>query len=131
MRKFILITIVLASIILTSCATKSKVRPIALLEKSWTQSSEDKISDDIEIYRPSDSKDFPTSRYRQILEFEDNDVCKYLVLAPNDGHYMETGNWEFDDKTNIIKISNSDSEMIYEFEMMELTQDILKLKVKN
>lgn len=132
MRKSILITVVLSStLFLTSCATKSQASPIALLEKSWTQSPEEKTSDDIEIYRSSDSRDFPASRYRQILEFEDNDVCNYLVLSPNDGHYMETGNWEFDDKTNSITISNSDSEIIYEFELVELTEDILKLKVKN
>ena len=43
---------------------------------------------------------------------------------------MEKGKWEFDEKTNSIKVLNSDSEIIYEFEIVGLTDDLLKLKLK-
>ena len=132
MRKLIVISIVLASVILlSSCGKKPASNKVTMLEKSWTQSSEEKTSDEIEIYRPSNYKDFPPSRYRQIFNFKDNNACEYLVLSENDAHFMETGNWEYDDITKTIKISNSDSIMIYEFEIVELTTMILKLKAKN
>ncbi len=132
MRKLIVISIVLASVILlSSCGKKPAANKVSMLEKSWTQSSEEKTTDEIEIYRPSNYKDFPPSRYRQIFNFKDNNVCEYLVLSENDAHFMETGNWEYDDNTKTIKISNSDSIMMYEFEIVELTAMILKLKTKN
>lgn len=113
-----------------SCKKNDEVNNVAFLEKSWTQSFEEKTSDEIEIYRPSDFVDFPLSRYRQIFKFDDN-ACHYLVLAENDGHYMAKGSWEYNDKTNIIKIFSSNSQMIYEFEVVEVTEHLLKMKLKN
>ena len=131
MSRLILITFLVASVaLITSCEKKQKGFQASLLEKSWTQSFEEKTSDDIEIYRPSDYKEFPIARYRQVFSFHDNNVCEYLMLAENDAHYMEKGKWEFDDKPNIIKVLNSDSEIIYEFEIVGLTDELLKLKLK-
>ncbi len=131
MRKLILLTVVFASAMMIASCEKNDVIQVSSLEKSWTQSYEEKISENIEIYRPSDYKDFSLSRYRQIFNFDDNNVCNYLVLAANDGHYMETGSWEYNDKTNIIKIFSSNFEMLYEFEVVALTDNLLKLKATN
>ena len=132
MRKLILLIVISSSILaITGCEKNSEIIQISFLEKSWTQSYEEKTSEEIEIYRPSDYKDFPSNWYRQIFNFHDNDVCEYLVLAANDGHYMESGNWAYSEKTNIIKIFNSNSEILYEFEVVELTNDLLKLKARN
>lgn len=132
MSKFILITIVLTSIIVTtSCRESKKEFKAALLEKSWTQSFEEKTSEGIEIYRPSDYIDFPIARFRQILTFHDNNVCEYLVLAENDAHYKEKGRWEYEGETNSIKVLKSNSEMLYEFVIIALTDNLLKLKPNN
>ena len=129
MSKHKIISIVLiAAFMISGCEKDSDAIQISLLEKSWTQSYEENISESYIIYRPSDYKDFPPSRYRQVYIFRDNKNCEYLILAPNDAHYMENGNWEYDAKNNIIKVMNSDFIVLYEFEIIELKDDLLKLK---
>lgn len=131
MRKFFLFTIVFTSVMISSCEQNDVVIQASLLEKGWTHSFEEKTSGEIEIYRPGDYKDFPLSRYRQMFNFEANNVCDYRVLAANDGHHMETGRWEYKKKKNVIRIFNSKSVMIYEFDILELTDNLLKMKAKN
>ena len=132
MSRILLITIVVVSFVMAaSCGKVQKTYPAALLEKSWTQSYEEKISDNIEVYRPSDSQEFPVSRYRQVFKFDANRQCEYLILSNTDGHYLEKGNWDYDDKANSIKIFNLNSKMLYEFEIVELENDVLKLTEKN
>lgn len=131
MRKLIYFTVVLLLFAgFTSCEKNDDNDAIqgALLKKSWTQSYEEKISEEIEIYRPSDYKDFSLSRYRQIFIFYDNNACDYRVLAANDGHYMLSGSWDFNNQTNIITIYNSELEVLYEWELVELKDKILKMK---
>ena len=63
---------------------------------SWTNSFEEEtINHEIEIFRPSNYKEFPKSRYREGLIFAQDSNCSYLVLAPNDGHYFQNGKWSF------------------------------------
>ena len=132
MRRLIFFGLIWALVpLLTSCENSKKEVQMILLEKSWTQSFEEKTTENIEIYRPSDSKNFPMARYRQIFNFLDNEVCEFLVLADNDAHAMEKGRWYFNDKASSIKISNLDSELLYDFEIVQLTEDILMLKTKN
>ena len=101
-----------------------------MLEKSWTHSTEES-SEQFELYRPSESREFPMSRYRQVFNFKGNNVCEYLELSPTDAHAMKKGIWELDEKTNIIKIYNQDSKLKYEFEVIEIKDDLLKLKASN
>lgn len=133
MRKLIHLSVVIISVIVFTHCEKDDDDVIrkSSLEKSWTQSYEEKTLEEIEIYRPSDYKDFPLSRYRQIFNFYENNVCDYLVLAANDGHYMESGSWEFNNQTNIISIYNSEFEVLYEWEVVELKDKILKMRAKN
>jgi len=129
MEKYRKIIIVIFSLIMAmSFNNCNEITPEVFLQKSWSRSYEEEISKEIQIYRPSNYKEFPPSRYRQIIDIEPNNTCKYLVLAKNDGHYMENGKWEYDESTKIIKIFNSNSEITYEFEVVELTNDLLKLK---
>ncbi len=129
MSRLNLITMVFASaFMMTSCEESKNRLQIELLENNWTQAFEEKLSDDLEVYRPSDYKDFPVARYRQVFNFHENKVCEYLVLAENDGHYMETGTWEYDPKTNRIKILNSETEIVHDFEVVQLSEDLLKLE---
>ena len=132
MRKIIILTIFLAlGIMITSCKNNQTSNQKTLLEKSWTHSSEESNSGEFEIYRPSDYKEFPVSRYRQVFNFKDNDQCEYLALEANDAHDMKYGKWELDEKANNIKIYNAHSELLYEYEIIELKDDLLKLKAIN
>jgi hypothetical protein len=129
MEKYRKIIIVVFSLIMIMSLYKcSEDTPEVFLQKSWSRSYEEEISKEIQIYRPSNYKEFPPSRYREVFEFEANNVCRYLILAENDGHYMENGKWEYNESTKIIKIFNSNSEIKYEFEVVELTNDLLKLR---
>ena len=129
MEKYRKIIIVVFSLIMIMSLYKcSEDTPEVFLRKSWSRSYEEEISKEIQIYRPSNYKEFPPSRYREVFEFEANNVCRYLILAENDGHYMENGKWEYNESTKIIKIFNSNSEIKYEFEVVELTNDLLKLR---
>lgn len=132
MRDLILLTIAFVSVMMFTCCEESNdTIQKSMLEKGWTQSFEEKSSEGIEIYRPSDYRDFSISRYRQIFNFYENNICDYRVLAANDGHYMESGSWEFNGQTNIITIFNSKLEVLYEWEVIELKSKVLKMKAKN
>jgi len=129
MGKFIFLVIALSTAIMfTSCEKDKNTNHISLLKKSWTHSYEENTSEIYDVYRPSDYKDFPASWFRQVFYFKDNNVCDYLVLAPNDAHYMEKGNWEYDEKTNNIKVMNMKYDILYELEIIELRDDLLKIK---
>ncbi len=121
--------IILICLATTSCEEDSNNTQISLLKKSWTNSYEESLYEkSFTVYRPSDYMDFPPSRYRQVFNFKEDDICSYSVLAPNDGHYMSDGIWKFYKSKNIIKIFNKDYDVLYEFKILELTEDILKLK---
>ena len=131
MRKHILYNVLIAFVfVLSSCAEKHNVIQKSLLEKTWSHATEEERSKDVEIYRPSDFKEFPASRYRQVFDFEADGVCQYLVLSPTDAHAMETGTWKYDGTTNRLSIFNGNMVKIYDYEIEELSQDILKLKAK-
>ena len=108
---------------------KDSTQPIQiqLIEKSWTSSYEENTTDLSDIYRPSDYKVFPLSRFRQVYIFYDQDSCKYLVLSPTDAHYWQTGIWDYEDNTRIVKIMNRDSTVVQEFKIIELQNDLLKI----
>lgn len=132
MRKLICLPVFFSIMMITiSCEKEDEVDPTSLVHQRWIESYEDKTSEEIEIYRAGDYKDFPPSRYRQVFYFNDNSGCKYSILAPDDGHYMANGRWKFNDKTSMITIFNLDSEIIYELEIVDLTNNILKLKEKD
>lgn len=128
-KPLFLIFVFVLIIMLEGCENKNdEVAQSSVLKKSWTQSYEEKTSEEIEVYRPSNHIEFPLSRYRQFFKFEENSRCEYLVLAANDGHFEESGIWQYNEETKIITIFNSDSEAIYVFEVIELTDSLLRLK---
>lgn len=130
MKKLIFLPVVLASIVITvSCEKDDEVDQISLIDQKWIESYEEKTSEEIEIYRPGHYEDFPPSWYRQFFFFKNNNVCEYSVLAPNDGHYTASGSWAYTERTKIIKIFSSDSEILYEFQIVEVANDLLKLKL--
>ncbi len=131
------LTILLIVSILTfgfvACKTNDPVNNdySALLIHCWTHSYEENTSENIEVYRHCDYMNFPASRYRQVYNFKENYECEFLVLAPNDAHYLEKGKWEYDENSKIIKILNFDNLVLKEFEINELTDNLLEIKNEN
>ena len=117
--------------LILGCDKDDEIIQTSFLNMKWIESYEEKTSEEIEIYRPGDHEDFPASWYRQVFIFDDNGELEYSVLAANDAHYMAKGNWEYNEKTKILKIYNSDLEKIYDFEIIELTNQVLKIKANN
>ncbi|MDT0689853.1 lipocalin family protein [Salegentibacter sp. F188] len=129
MKKLLFLSLFLSLvIIMLSCEKDDEVNERDLIGVQWIESYEENPSEEIEIYRSERFNAFPTSRYRQMFYFESNNVCEYSVLAPNDAHYTARGTWEYDEDTDILKIYNSGAEEIYEFEVVEVTNDVLTLK---
>ena len=77
------------------------------------------------------TKNFQPLRFRQIFNFKSNNLCDYLVLSPNDGHYLKNAFWDFDEKANIVKIYTKNSEVLYRYEVIELRDNLLKIKAIN
>lgn len=132
MRNIVVLTLIFISgIIIISCNEDNNFIQSSLLYKSWTYSYEESTSAQFEVYRPTNYKKFPPSRFRQVFNLKENNLCEYLVLLPNDSQYLNNGNWEFDEKTNVIKIYNENSEILYVYEVIELRDNLLKLKANN
>lgn len=120
-------------VVLVSCEEKSN--PVSsevnyeYFYNSWTRSYEEETNNDsIKLFRPNDYKEFSISRYREILIFKQDNSCSYLVLAPNDAHYFQSGKWNLiNQEKNIITIFDSTNTIYKNFQITELKQDILKL----
>ena len=131
MKKYLFILGILSVVLFTHCEQEKLSDldlDLDLIEKSWTHSQEEENENGYSIYRPSDCKEFPPSRFRQHFDFKDNHVCSYLVLSPNDAHYVQEGVWKYDESTNTIKIM-SETEVVFEFQILELDKNILKLRM--
>jgi len=94
----------------------------------WTDSREENIKGSNEyIYRPCDYKTFPPSRYRFKMNLKGGSNCSYLVLSPDDGHYMTNGSWSFNEETNELKIYDGDKE-IFKCIIESVEHNLLKIK---
>ena len=99
--------------------------------KDWVHSYEEQTSDSVQIYRPHDYKDFPSSRFRMRYIFEQNGSCQWLVLHPADAHYLESGTWRTDgedDREILLWDQQRSLQTDISFEILELRKDILKMK---
>ena len=129
--------LIILAVIFVSC--KEKTNPVSsdvdfsYFTTSWTNSYEEEtINHETEIFRPSNYKEFPLSRYREKLTFAQDSNCSYLVLAPNDGHYFKNGKWSFENReNNIVQILDTSGVAYKKFQIVELKQDLLKLIVIN
>ena len=135
--KMVKIVFILFTIILFSCKEKSNTVAADIeinnLYNSWTNSWEEQISgDSTKIFRPSNYKEFPASWYREVLIFNENSTCSYLVLAPNDAHYFQNGKLTIVDQgKNIFAILDSTERVYKKFQITELKKDLLKYILVN
>ncbi len=127
MKNLIYTFILIIGLTTISCEKEKEKSKLSLLKKTWIHSYEEGY----DVYRPSDYKKFPDSRFRGVFDFRNNNECSYLVLAPNDGHYMEEGTWKFDEKNNALTIRTKQSKILYNFQVLEVTENILRIENLN
>ena len=134
MKKYLIILAILNVVLFTQCKQESEIEPkqmelydLDAIKGRWRHSYEEN-ENAYSVYRPSNYKKFPPSRFRQYFDFKDNNLCFFWVLASDDGHYEEEGVWTYDESTNTITIM-METVPIYKFIILELKEDILKLKM--
>lgn len=101
---------------------------LSIIHKCWTNSREEATESSIFIYRPCDYKIFPTSRFRDHIEFEENGKCSFLYLAPNDAHHMVKGEWAYDKLNKLIVIKDKFGKIVYNFKVISIKDDLLKVE---
>ncbi len=78
---------------------------------SWTDSlEENQLNSNGRVFRTFDFKKFPPSRFRFKMELNEDGSCKYL--HPTDRHGMISGKWDYDAKTQTLKILDVDGKII-------------------
>ena len=97
-----------------------------LLMKTWTHSYEEDVAGKM-VFRPADYTIFAPSRYRKVIQLKKDNVCYYLVLAPNDAHYMEEGKWKYSETEKKLQIRNAINELKFDYKVLRLESDILVL----
>lgn len=124
-----LFVVLIVSLSLSKMGCESEnVNDRGKLMKSWTRSYEEETAG-MMMFRPSDFKEFAPSRYRQVIQFENNNKCVYSVLAPNDAHFMAAGTWYFNETEKNIEIRNAENEILYDYKVVILEKN--KLVVAN
>lgn len=111
-----------------SCSTKGTSGTDPLLLKCWTHGFEEDTQDGNLNFRPCATHTFPAARYRHTFTLKENGEVEYSVLAPNDAHTTEQGKWSYDSKTKKLRITNKDNVVVHEYEVVELNEDLLKVK---
>jgi hypothetical protein len=99
---------------------------------SWSRSFEEEpMQGDVEIYRPTESREFPPAWFRRRYVFNEDRSCEWLVLHPTDAHYMTSGTWDVHplDKA-VILVSDAGGTVVenVSFRVVELTAEILRVK---
>ncbi|MCC9137933.1 hypothetical protein ACFSKU_21180 [Pontibacter silvestris] len=128
MKKITLLCIVCLFLLANTCNKKDKVMS-GLVGKTWLHSYEEDEGDTL-VYRPN-SYDFPPSRGRTGFALEAGGVIKRYDIAPTDGLEEQEGQWELDDKNNMVKVKMQGDSLPpqnFAFEIVSLKDDVLKIK---
>jgi len=104
---------------------------------SWSRSYEEEpIQTDPEVahpevYRPTESREFPPSWFRMRYVFNEDRSCDRFVLHPADAHYMTSGAWAVDpDDERVIWVYDADGVVnsAVSFRVIELTEELLRVE---
>ncbi|MFZ6033905.1 MULTISPECIES: hypothetical protein [Melioribacter] len=123
---FAVFTILLSTTACNEEPTKSEAIEIGLLFNTWYDSYEEK-TDSTDIFRPEGYKEFPPSRFRRRITFNDDGACSWLVLHPADAHYLETGTWKFNGAERLIFVYNNKGEEVHVMKILELNRELLRV----
>lgn len=110
--------------------TDTGVEPAFLLQQ-WTHSIEEQneANSVVRIFRPSDSREFATARFRDAYEFKEDGICHYMFLHPADAHHMKDGTYAYDAEKSTIRIFSEDGDFLKEFTLHQLNSDILIMEL--
>ena len=111
-----------------SCKSEKGSVPDPLFLKCWTNAFEEEGPDNVRIFRPCLTHTFPVTRYRNTFTLNENSVAEYSVLAPNDAHTTNKGSWSYDPQTKKLLISTKEKAVVHEYEVLEINEDLLRLK---
>jgi hypothetical protein len=100
---------------------------IDFLCQQWTHSREEQQNDGVQVYRPSTFKKFSPSRFRMQYLFAKDGTCKWMFLSPSDAHQLKDGKWKIDPADDRV-LQVEKGEMTESYRVIELTNDLLKLK---
>jgi hypothetical protein len=67
-----------------------------LLCQHWMHAREEQQGDGVQVYRASNFKKFPPSRFRMPFVFAKDGTCKWMFLSPEDAHHFKDGKWKTD-----------------------------------
>lgn len=95
------------------------------LHKCWTQNE---VGGDKEVYLVCDDPSLGPSWFRQSYSFTKDGRCDYLVLAPNDAHYVEEGSYKLKNDNSLLEIKDKNGELLVSFVIRSLSEDRLVLK---
>ncbi len=113
---------------LPSIANDTESAENANLLGSWTDSREEsQLNPNGLVFRPSDFKKFPPSRFRFKMELSKDGSCKYLYLHPTDRHKMVSGKWDYDAKTQTLKIFDGGDKIVKSYRVSKTDKDLLLL----
>jgi len=100
---------------------------IEYLCQHWVHSSEEQEpTNQDQIYRPKDFKEFPASRFRMAYIFNKNGDCQWYYLSPDDTHRFKHGNWRVaPNNKSILKIIKDG--VTESYTVKELTKDMLRI----
>lgn len=129
MKKLLLVLIVA----FTAFACEESVQPQVLeqLNESWTHSREEQENPNgtTLIFRPSDSREFPVSHFRDAYEFRADGTCRYMYLHPADAHSMKEGTYDFDSDEKILSIYDADGGFLKSFKIIAVNKSKLVMEL--
>ena len=96
--------------------------------KCWANAFEEEGLDSILIFRPCATHTFPAARYRNTFTLMENGDVEYSVMAEYDAHTTEHGKWTYDAQAKKLNIVNKDNGLVHEYEVIEIADDILRVK---
>ncbi len=131
--KRIILSISLLAAVMCSCEealTDAGAAPEFLLQ-AWTHSMEEQgdANSSVRIFRPSDSREFAPSRFRDAYEFMDDGVCSYMFLHPADAHQMKEGTYAYNVEKGTIRIFSAEGDFLKAFTVKQLSRDILVMEL--
>lgn len=96
---------------------------------SWTDSREEQeLNPEGMVFRPTDYKTFPPSRFRFKMELAKDGTCKYLSLSPTDRHAMVDGIWNYEAETQTLVIMTPKGKVVKSYTIENAEKELLLLK---
>ena len=99
---------------------------------SWSHSFEEEPRQvhDVQIYRPTESREFLPALFRRRYVFNKDRTCEWLVLHPTDAHYMTSGTWIVDPHDRMVILVYGTDGLVenVSFRVVELTAEIMRIR---